>query len=105
MRFRSVNREFITPDLPVPCVSNAFNRTHRTLDMPIPSNEIPSPRVLRLPDVINITQLSRSQIYRMEAEGKFPSRISLTQRTTAWIAQEVEEWLRERIALSRRAAL
>jgi prophage regulatory protein len=73
--------------------------------MPILSNETPSPRVLRLPDVLNITHLSRSQIYRMEAEGKFPRRISLSQRTTAWVAQEVEEWLRERVALSRRAAV
>ncbi|OOG54045.1 hypothetical protein B0E47_12785 [Rhodanobacter sp. B05] len=58
-------------------------------------------RVLRLPDVLNITRLSRSQIYRMEAEGKFPSRIRLTPRTTAWLAHEVDAWLSNRVKQSR----
>ena len=58
-------------------------------------------RALRLPDIIRLTGLSRSQIYRMEAAGQFPKRISLTSRTTAWLHHEVEAWIAHRVQLSR----
>lgn len=50
-------------------------------------------RALRLRDVINLTGLSRSQIYRLEAAGRFPCRVALSERTTAWLAHEVTAWL------------
>ena len=60
--------------------------------------------ILRLPAVKIRTGLSRSTIYLRVAEGTFPKPISLGARAVAWIDAEVDEWIAERIALSRRTA-
>lgn len=62
----------------------------------------PRIRMLRLPDVIEKTALSRSQIYRLIALGSFPSQIQLGERASGWIEEEVDGWLLERIERSRR---
>lgn len=61
-------------------------------------------RVLRVGDVEVCTGLSRSQIYRLVAEGRFPAQIKLSDRASGWIRDEVNRWLRERIRVSRRSA-
>jgi len=58
-------------------------------------------RMLRLPDVIRKTGLSRSQIYRLIDIGLFPGQVHLGERTTAWIEAEIEQWLMERISRAR----
>jgi prophage regulatory protein len=62
-------------------------------------------RMLRLPDVIEKTALSRSQIYRLVALGTFPGQIQLGDRASGWIEEEVERWLLERIERSRKRDL
>lgn len=58
---------------------------------------------LRLPAIMAITGLSRSTIYRLVAAGQFPPPIHpLGPRTSMWLGSEVEGWLRDRIAESRR---
>jgi prophage regulatory protein len=57
--------------------------------------------MLRLPDVIRKTGLSRSQIYRLIDMGRFPGQIHLGERTTAWIEAEIEQWLKEQISRTR----
>jgi len=54
--------------------------------------------ILRLPDVIKITALSRSAIYDLIAKGKFPKQIKLTSRSSGWIESEINQWLDDRIA-------
>lgn len=61
-----------------------------------------STRMLRLPDVIQKTGMSRSQIYRLIDQNAFPSQIQLSDRLSGWIEAEVECWLQERIDQSRR---
>lgn len=53
-------------------------------------------RFLRLPQVMNLTSLSRSSIYRLEANKQFPSRIRLTERATAWRSEDIREWMDSR---------
>jgi len=60
-----------------------------------------SVRMLRLPEVVNRTALSRSQIYRLIELGTFPRQIQLGERAAGWVEEEVDGWLRERIARSR----
>ena len=55
-------------------------------------------RLIRLPEVISTAGLCRSEIYRLEGQGKFPKRIPLTQRTTAWDWDEIQAWVQARIA-------
>ena len=60
-----------------------------------------SVRMLRLPEVVNRTALSRSQIYRLIELGTFPRQVSLGERAAGWVEEEVDSWLRERIERSR----
>ena len=53
-------------------------------------------RFLRLPEVIELTGVSRSTIYRWMANGEFPKQISIGGNTVAWLEAEVEEWIHTR---------
>ena len=61
-----------------------------------------SVRMLRLPEVVSRTALSRSQIYRLIELGTFPRQVSLGERAAGWVEEEVDSWLRERIEHSRK---
>jgi len=65
---------------------------------PLPANKV---RILRLPQVCNVTGYGRSMIYQMEAEHRFPMRVKLGARAVGWLEEEVQVWLRERIESSR----
>jgi prophage regulatory protein len=58
-------------------------------------------KILRLPDVKNITGLSRSTIYLKISEGSFPKPISLGPRAVGWVEEHVLQWVQERIDSSR----
>jgi predicted DNA-binding transcriptional regulator AlpA len=55
-------------------------------------------RLLRLPEVLRVTGLSRSEWYRRNANGTAPSRIKLGERCSAWVESEVTEWVEARVA-------
>jgi len=57
--------------------------------------------MLRLPDVLKRTALSRSQIYRLIEQDDFPKQVRLGERAARWVEEEVDGWLRERIERSR----
>ena len=59
-------------------------------------------RVIRLPEVKQRTGLSRSSIYRLMAEASFPQSCKLGERIIAWVEADIERWLAEKIASSRR---
>ncbi len=58
-------------------------------------------RFIKLPAVEIESALSRSQIYRLAKEGKFPSPVKISDRSSAWIEEEVQQWKEERIEASR----
>ena len=58
-------------------------------------------RIVRLPHVLARTGLSRSTIYVRLAEGSFPKPVQLGARAVGWIEEEVDEWIRQQVALSR----
>jgi prophage regulatory protein len=58
-------------------------------------------RLLRLPQVCEITGVKRSMIYQMEAEHRFPRRIKIGARAVGWLEAEVREWVVKRIERSR----
>ena len=55
-------------------------------------------RLIRLKEVMNITGLGRSSIYKFMDEERFPKSVSLGDRAVAWVESEVEMWIEERIA-------
>lgn len=56
-----------------------------------------SARLIRLKEVMSITGLSRSSIYRYIDEGRFPESVAVGVRSVAWIDTEVSRWVASRI--------
>jgi len=52
-----------------------------------------TPHMLRRSEVIKLTGLSDSTIWRMEAKGTFPKRVQLSVRRVGWRYSEVSKWL------------
>lgn len=61
-------------------------------------------KFIKLQDVIAITTISSSEIYRRIANDTFPKQISLGPKSVVWIESEVLAWCEECIAASRSMA-
>lgn len=55
-------------------------------------------RMLRRPEVLKKTGLSKTTIHYLEAKGQFPRHVLITPRCAAWDEGQVDEWLRARLA-------
>ena len=54
--------------------------------------------LLRLPDVVNRTGLSKRSIYRWISNGKFPPHIRLgNSRIVAWSEKDIASWVNQQI--------
>jgi prophage regulatory protein len=60
-------------------------------------------RLIRIDEVEQICALSRSRIYTAIKLGTFPPPIKTGLRASAWVRQEVEQWVEQCIAQSRRS--
>lgn len=56
--------------------------------------------ILRLPQVVTRTGLSRSSIYRQLADGCFPKPIALGPRAVGWLEQDIDQWIDDRAPAS-----
>ena len=50
-------------------------------------------RILRVPEVISRTGLSRSTIYLRIQEGTFPAQVKLGARSVGWSSVDVDRWI------------
>jgi prophage regulatory protein len=55
-----------------------------------------SDKILRLPQVLETTGLSKATIYRLERAGDFPKRVSLSPGAVGWGQTAVQEWINSR---------
>ncbi len=60
--------------------------------------------IIRLKQVQTRTGRSRSSIYADAKVGRFPAPINIGPRAVGWLETEINEWLAERIAASRKMA-
>jgi len=49
--------------------------------------------ILRLPEVVKFTGLSRTGIYRRVAAGAFPRPVALGPRAVGWRESDIIEWI------------
>lgn len=56
-------------------------------------------KILKLPDVMRATALSRSSIYAFISKGAFPKPIKLGEKAVGWIEGEVSAWVATRASL------
>ena len=57
--------------------------------------EQPASRLIKLPEVAEITSKSRSAIY---GDPTFPRPVKIGPRASAWVESEVYDWIESRIA-------
>ncbi len=50
-------------------------------------------KVLRLPEVCQVSGLSRSTIYKKIAEGGFPAPVRLSSRAVGWRLADLDAWI------------
>lgn len=62
-----------------------------------------SEKLLRLAEVQQRVPYSRSTIYQLIAQDKFPKAISLGARAVAWLESDIDEWITSRIERGRAA--
>lgn len=55
----------------------------------------PEPAFYRMADVLRITALSRSSLYRRIASGDFPAPVSLGGRAKGWRRAALLEWIED----------
>lgn len=61
-------------------------------------------RLIRMPTVRSMTSLSRAWIYALEKQGRFPKRVKIGGRTSAWVEAEVAQWVQAQMAAREVAA-
>jgi prophage regulatory protein len=55
-------------------------------------------RIMRLDEVMSVTGLGRSSVYKYMAHGTFPRPVSLSDRAVGWVSTEIEDWVKARVA-------
>ncbi len=53
-------------------------------------------RIIRTPELLEITGLSRTTIWRMEKKNTFPPRVQLGPHSVGWFYDEVMCWIASR---------
>ena len=57
-------------------------------------------RFLRIQDVMSLTGLGRSTLYKFMADDTdFPKSVPLGGRAVAWVESEIEEWMESRLSM------
>ncbi|MFN9726662.1 helix-turn-helix transcriptional regulator [Acidovorax sp.] len=59
---------------------------------------VPRDRLVRLPEVEEMTGCKKSTIYELMRAGKFPKSVRLNARMVAWPETAVLQWVQDRIA-------
>ena len=54
---------------------------------------VPEDRILRLPEVMRLTGLSKATIHRRYRNGTFPTPVRLGQQSIGWWYSEIRKWL------------
>jgi prophage regulatory protein len=54
-------------------------------------------KLLKLTDVIVLSGLSRSSVYALAQQNKFPKPLKLSERSSAWVEEEIKQWITERV--------
>lgn len=54
--------------------------------------------LLRLESVKSQTGLARSTIYKLIAEGKFPTQVKIATRVVGWPSNEIDSWITSKMA-------
>ena len=57
-----------------------------------------TPELIVADEIAQRIPYSQNQLRRLEAQGSFPKRVRIGANRVAWVRQEVDDWLKSRIA-------
>lgn len=57
--------------------------------------------LLSLPQVVAITSLSSTSIWREERAGRFPKRKQISPNRVAWLRSDVENWITSKLEVAK----
>ncbi len=60
---------------------------------PINITDRSNERLVRMPELVERTSLSRATIYRRIARGEFPQSVPIGANSAAWYASDIDRWL------------
>jgi len=78
-----------------------MNNFANQLPLPAPTDASKICRIVRLPEVKNLTGLSTSTLYERMKGGSFPRAIPLGGRMVGWLENDVKSWIEGRINSTR----
>jgi prophage regulatory protein len=58
-------------------------------------------KFLRLTEVTARVGLAESTLYAKVVRGEFPAPVKIGPRASAWLEEEIEQWMADRVAASR----
>ncbi len=64
-------------------------------DAPTPKSTNPD-KIIRVKEVLDLTGLSRTTLWRLEKKGQFPTRLPLTAGSVGWRLREVQAWIEKK---------
>lgn len=50
-------------------------------------------RIAKEKEVLTISGLSRSSVYRLAAEGRFPRPVKIGRKASGWLLSDIQAWL------------
>lgn len=66
--------------------------TLAVVDAPLQSGSLSHQRLIRLPDVLSATGMSRAWVYDAMSRGVFPKPLKLGERAVAWRESDIIAW-------------
>lgn len=57
-------------------------------------------KFLRLPQVLDITGVSSTTLWRWEKAGRFPKRVHIGPNTVAWLESDILSWMESHVQKS-----
>ena len=70
---------------------------HEAPPAPAPRLLVPRDKLIRLPEVIDLTGCKKSTLYQLMKEGKFVPSIRYSARLVVWSERAVLEWVQDKI--------
>lgn len=64
--------------------------------------EIAGKRLIRVPEVLRRVGFSRTTMYELIKEGRFPDKVIIGARSVAFVESEIDAWIENTISDSRR---
>jgi len=56
-------------------------------------------KLIRIGEVSNLTTISKSHIYTLARQGKFPKPRKISVNTSVWLESEVIDWMQKRLGI------